>query len=547
MRPGSHVVFDLRIALIATDCLSNAPEATSSINRPKFDLCTSFPPSMLQFAVYDENGPPDRWSIEGAHLIGPDDIPVPGKVRFKDGRIMCEKRGGRAVGLCLLADAGSCGRLMLQTCLLPDRDEPYVLTVELARHRIKTFIAKSEEWQMFDLANDHPAMIEWERARQIFTEAIITVDPVEADRKARQSLEAAIDATERLAMVHAEILLHRRFGTKRASSATLGVRAWPSRNSQPLRDLVGREFDVVMLPIAWREIEVEEGKYNWEPLDRWVQWAKQAGKPIVAGPLLDFSKKAMPDWMYVWQHDYDTCRDMAYDYVERVVQRYRNHVGMWSIASGINTNDNFRFKSEQMFDLARMANLIVRQSRKGARTMIEVAQPFGEHCALANDSMYPLSFLERMVQEGIRVDAIGVQVLCGEDSQGRITRDLMQISTMLDRFYYLEMPIVVSAVSVPSEPPKGDGGWWMARWTPQVQSDWIAKFFPMALSKPFVESIFWGELYDHEKAIIPHGGVISEEGRTKPAMSRLLGLRRRLRKPLGPLAVSSMGEAPMTP
>ena len=47
--------------------------------------------------------------------------------------------------------------------------------------------------------------------------------------------------------------------------------------------------------------------------------------------------------MYVWQHDYSTLRDLAYEHVERIVQRYKSVVGMWNIAAGINVNDNFQF------------------------------------------------------------------------------------------------------------------------------------------------------------------------------------------------------------
>ena len=106
------------------------------------------------------------------------------------------------------------GDLMLQTCLLPDRPEPYILAVELARHRIKMFIAKSEEWQMFDLSAEHPAMQLWEEARQLFTRSLTTHDPVKADGYARRSLKRSVDASERLALAHAEILLHRRYGQR---------------------------------------------------------------------------------------------------------------------------------------------------------------------------------------------------------------------------------------------------------------------------------------------------------------------------------------------
>lgn len=517
---------------------------------------------MLRFAVYDEmmegggaaNGeasPVGHWSIEGAYLIGADDQPVAGKVIYEDGCIVCQKRGSRAAGLSLMYDAGSMGRLMLQTTLLPDREKPYVLTVELARHRIKMFIAKSEEWHMFDLSDGHPAMQLWEQARQLFSQAVVCDDPHEAERLARKSLEKGIDATERLAMAHAEILLHRRFGNRRASSSTLGVRIAARHNGPQVRDLISRDFDVLAIPLRWRDLEVEEGRYNWEPVDRWMKWAKDNGKPVVAGPLLDFSKDALPKWMYVWQHDYDTCRDLAYDHIERVVQRYYPYVGIWNLASGLHINDNFRFTHEQMIDLVRMASLVVRHMRKGARMMIELPQPFGEYGATNSDSLQPVAFVDRLVQEGIRLDAIGVQLVFGESGQdegfaGRATRDLMQISDMLDRFFLVEIPVILSAMSVPSAPSGGSAaGWWHEPWSPQIQSTWVSRVFAMAMSKPYLESLIWSDLFDHADATGPYAGLISQEGRGKPALQRLVGIRKRLRKPLGPLKLPSraVGEA----
>ncbi len=516
---------------------------------------------MLRFAVYDDSSdggsvlkaqqtPGDapkgdsesEWVPLNAYLVGPDDLPTPGKITAVDGLISCQKRGGRAVGLCVMYEVGSMGRLMLQTCLLPDREAPYVLSVELARHRIKMFITKSEEWQMFDLSDGHPAMKLWEQARQLFSKALICEDPVEADRYARQSLEQGIEATERLAMAHAEILLHRRFATRRASSSTLGVRIAPTQGGTQMRELIARDFDVLVLPLIWRELEVEEGQYNWDPVDRWMKWAKDAGKPIVAGPLLDFSKAALPEWMYVWQHDYDTCRDMAYDHLERVVQRYSPYVGIWNLASGININANFSFTADQMIDLVRMASLVVKQFRKGARLMVELTQPFGEYGATRTDSLQPLAFVDRLTQGGVRLDALGVQLMFGRRDDGRATRDLMQISNMLDRFFLTELPVIVSAMSVPSALSEAEGGWWHEQWTPQVQSSWVSRVFALAMSKPYLESMFWSDLFDHSRAVNQDAGLISAEGRGKVALQRLVAMRKRLRKPLGPLKLPSKSD-----
>jgi GH35 family endo-1,4-beta-xylanase len=494
---------------------------------------------MLRFSVYDENGPATDWPLVNAYMIGPGEVPVGGRVSFKDGRIVCRPKGSQASALCLQHDAGPMGRIMVQTCLLPQRDRPYDLAIELARHRIKMFIAKSEEWQMFDLDAEHPAIRRWEKARELFSKAVNSSDPVESRRAARQSLVTGVEATERLAMAHAEILLHWRFGTRPASSKTLGVRVHPGRSSEALRQIIKRDFDLLVLPLRWNELEVEEGQYNWKPLDTWVAWAQREQIPVVLGPLLDFSKAALPKWMYVWQHDYGTCRDLVYEHVEKVVHRYWRSVSIWNVAAGLNANDNFQFTPEQMLDLARMANLIARQARPGTRTMIEVAQPFGEHCAFKPKSMPPLTFVDRVIAEGIRIDCVGVQALFGMAAAGRSTRDLMQLSDVLDHFALLEIPVVISAFGVPDEPVDPNGGWWREPWTPRQQSRWMSRVFAMVMSKPFIETLVWTDLYDHPGAELPSGGLVSAAGRVKPVLARLVSTRKRLRKPLGPMKTKS--------
>jgi GH35 family endo-1,4-beta-xylanase len=490
---------------------------------------------MLRFSVQDSGDALKDWSPVGAHLIGPDDVAVEGKISFKHHVISCRKRSSRAAGLSVQYDTGRMGSLMLQTCLLPDREEPYILSVELARHRIKMFIAKSEEWQMFDLSAGHPAMRHWEKARALLTDALTTPDAAAADAAAREALCQAVEASERLAMAHAEVLLHRRFATRPAASSTLGVRVGGGAESAYPKPTIAQNFDLIVIPFRWRDVEIEEGKFNWEPIDQWMEWARKEGKPIIAGPLLDFSKEAIPDWMYVWQHDYDTCRDLVYEYMEQVVHRYRAVVGMWILSSGLAVNDNFEFSATQMMDLTRTANLLVRHARKGARTMVELREPFGEYGARKHESLAPLVFVDRMMQEGIKVDALGVQLLFGEHDKGRTTRDLAQISSMLDRFFLCELPILVSAMGVPSETHDAQGGSWHEPWTEDLQARWVARMFAVAMSKPFVESIFWTDLVDFDQAQPMAGGLITHNGVPKSALARLTSMRKRLRKPLGPL------------
>jgi len=488
---------------------------------------------MLSFQVFDEMGPAHEFPLVLAHMLGRDDIAIRSEITFRDGVVRCRRRGPEAAALCLLHDAGQMGRLMLQTCLLPDRDQPYVLSLELARHRIKQFIAKSEEWQMFELGAEHPAMREWERARESFTLAANETDPVAADRHARGSLVCAIEATERLARAHAQILLHRRFGTRAASSTTLGLGVWAGAPEEPIREVLQREADVVTIPLRWRELERSEGKYDWTATDRWMAWAAERKKPIIAGPLLDFSPEALPSWMHVWQNDFDTTRAMAYDHMAKVVDRYRSVVNIWNLAAGINVNDHFQFAPDQMLNLVRTAVVLVRQARRGARTMVELTQPFGEHAAFRRDSVSPLIWVDRLVQEGLRLDAIGVRLQFGVSSAGRATRDLFQISDMLDRLVHFDLPVMVTGVGVPSETIDPNGGHWHDSWTPQRQAEWIAQVFPVALSKPFVEAFIWGDIADHAGQDVASSGLLTERCEVRPAFVKVTGMRRRLRKPIG--------------
>jgi GH35 family endo-1,4-beta-xylanase len=296
---------------------------------------------------------------------------------------------------------------------------------------------------------------------------------------------------------------------------------------------------------VWREVEAQEGKQDWGQLDRWMDWASKQGKPVIAGPLLDFSKRAMPDWMAVWQNDYDTTRDLAYDHMERVVTRYRSAVGMWSVGSALNTNDNFAFTQDQMIDLVRMGALLIKQQHRGAKVMIELAQPWSEHCTYNRDSVHALAFIERLVQEGIRLDAVGVQIQFGVRSGGRATRDLMQISAMLDRFFLLELPILISTLGAPSASIDPTGGKWQEAWSNEQQAKWISRVFAIAMSKPFVESIFWNDLFDHAGQELPTGGLISDTGQPKASLQKLIGLRRVLRKPLGALKLPTRAGTPI--
>ena len=117
---------------------------------------TMSPSPMLRFVSYDAEGGADTAPLRNVVLYDKDEVVVGGEVRLKDGMIRCERTGRAAMGLGLLYDVGEPGDLGLRTCLLEQREKPYVLAVELARHRIAMFVHKAEEWMMVELDEAHP-------------------------------------------------------------------------------------------------------------------------------------------------------------------------------------------------------------------------------------------------------------------------------------------------------------------------------------------------------------------------------------------------------
>lgn len=494
---------------------------------------------MLKFQVFENGQLAKDFPMRNVHLVGADDIGVRSHIRFEDGFIIIDKSSVGPAALALQVNLEEVGELMLQTCLLPERPEPYNLSLELARHRLMKTIAKQEDWAMFDLAEDHPATRRIALAKRKFIEALNSDHPAEIDRLGRQSLVTAIDASEELALAHADNMLSRRRQNGALARNIFGCGIHLAQSTDRVANTLLANFDYLRVPTPWRQLEPEEQEYNWSMLDAWCEWAFRNRLPIVAGPIVSFHPSVVPDWLYIWEHDYDTVRDLLYEHIERVVTRYRSVVTLWNVVSGIHVNNHFTFSFEQLMDLTRMAIMLVKKVHPTGRTLIEITHPFGEYYANNQRSIPPIMYAEMVLQAGVPFDGFGLKLLMGQASEGQWTRDLMSVSALLDRFNGLGKPVHVTAVAVPSEQlqpsegksnGEGDPGYWRKPWSPVVQGHWLEAFYHVCLSKPFVESVAWANLTDYEGAELPAGGLINEELKPKTAFRRLVGFRKMLQE-----------------
>lgn len=565
---------------------------------------------MFSFAVFDASGlPRASFELRGEHLIANTDLPTPGRIRFESGLIRCEKDDPEAAGLALQVEVPApdrvtggtgianlptpsqgLGVLALRTCFLPRREEPYLLSLELARHRIMLILNKLEEWGLFELAPDHPVMQQVETARVKFSEALVA-DRISgvganagapsprawADRLAWSSLAIAIDASEKLSLLIAERTLPLRQsgvlfdqavarytklvgdppsspgvvvvpgsgGATVGGVAQIGVVAHPATFAEPLHK-VAASLDFVHVPTRWSDLEPAEGKLSFTGTDRWIEWGIRTAKlPVSAGPIIDLRAACLPEWAYIWENDYETLRDMMIEHIKQVVTRYRRTVNRWVVCSGLHVNSNVKLTYEQIMDLTKVCVLLTRKLHPAAKVLIEVQEPWGEYFAADRNSLPPTFYAESVLNSGLSIDGLALRLQMGGRASGQSTRDLMAISTLIDRYAAMDRALHVTALGAPASPPAGPAprpsddeddlspqseramspGFWRAAWSESLQAEWLSCVLAVVASKPSVQSIAWQMLADDPPgprvSEMHAGGLVTLNGASRAAAARL--------------------------
>ena len=469
--------------------------------------------------------------------MGPESVPIAGEIVFTNGLLVVNRADDHAIGVGLMWDAGPLGSFYLETTRLQHREEPYILNLELARARLMKIIQKREDWNLFDFPRIERLQQLFQDAQSLLVEALSRQDnPAEASVYADQALEAALDMSEQLATFHADLLLNRRRASGPYVRHMFGCRVDPTIQNEKYREIVLNSFDYVVLPMPWKLIQPNEQDFNTQQLDEWVELLSRKRIPIIAGPLLHLREQDVPDWMYIWENDFDTMRDLCLEYVQKVVYRYRKAVSVWNVVSGLGSSTLFPMSFEQCIEFTRLLVAQVKNVMPGARTLVSIAQPFGEHLQRSTTGAPPLLYAEMISQSGINFEGFGIELELGVPVPGMYTRDLFQYSCLLDRFSAFGKPVFITALGVPSRATadpadRSEGkldpsqaGRWLRPWDPQLQSEWLESFYKLAFSKPFVESIAWANVADVNHTL-PGGGLLDDMLQTKPSYQKLQDIR----------------------
>jgi hypothetical protein len=469
--------------------------------------------------------------VEQAYLSGFDRVPWQVRVRHGNGELLLERPASDSGNLHIPWRVEGYGQVMLSTATLMERPQAYHLPLELARGKLGQLRNQLAEWQMVGL--EVPARVQDKLAEALgyFAQAAVIDHASERSvRLADEAVRHALNAADSLVACYTEqVIAVRRRATPKLPTL-LGVDLGPVPLAQTAADRVVQAFNAAAVPLAWRRVEATEGHYDWEAIDRQVQWCRAEGLRVALGPILQFDRSSFPDWLALYDDDVDSLFSLATEFVKTAVLRYRGQVDLWQSAGRINSAERISLPEEVRVRLA--ARTIELCRRLDAKTPVVVSfdQPWAEYLSRHEMEYPPLHSADTLVRADLGLTGLALEINVGYHPGGTLLRDLLEFSRQLDYWSLLGVPLFVTVCAPSSiEPDRmatrrtGIPG---TMWTPKAQALWVARYLPLLLAKPYLHGVFWGQLHDAQPHEFPHGGLFDAKGQPKPALRQLAAIRK---------------------
>lgn len=478
----------------------------------------------MEFQLFKNGKPLKKLSLAGAYLFGADMIPLRrvDKIVFKNGVLKCQKQSHDSAGLSLLWPIEGNGQLLLNTTRLPEREEPYNLNLELARARLMQITLKREDWALFDPIDELDVMAQ--EVQDLFIEAIQHIStPAKASVFADEALKKGVEFSEKLTAKHAEQFLAVRLHNKALGRHSLGCEIDTALiDNEKYRKWLLEMFGFITIPVNWATIETEKGEYDFELMDKCVQSLVGRRLAMCAGPLLKFTPPHIPQWLLDEKPDFEKIREYAYEFVSRIVSRYKKFIHVWRVISGMNAMNCFGFNFEQVIEMTRTATLAAKSADAKSCKVVELIYPWGEYYAHDKMTVPPLAYVDMVIQSGINFDAFGLQFHFGKDEPGGHIRDMMQISSRLDCFAMSPKPVHITGVSIPDAHGQDDrschkAGSWRKEWDQDLQARWLEEFYKLSLARSYVNTVTYSCLADHRNSPMSGCGLLTEKLSPKKA------------------------------
>lgn len=477
----------------------------------------------------------DDWpEVYRAYVTGFDQHVFPTRVEI-DGEVMtCRRPHSDSGKLHVAYPVEGYGRPVLSTSSLPENEEPYLLPLELARGKISQLRDQSATWELARMSIPAEYRDAERRAFKLFSQATACQqDTQKSSELSHAALREACTATEILLQAYTRQRLMVSQHAPSSPPASLGCMLAQLPEARQTRELFRSCFQAIAIPIAWKQIEPQEGVYHWEALDELVEFATDERMIIRGGPLVSFAAGGLPDWLARWEHDVLNMQSFLCDYVETAISRYQGRIRLWEVSAYGNSGGALALSEENRLGLVARTLEAATKNDDDAQLFIRIDQPWGDYQARGQHRLSPFQFVDAIVRSNLGLAGVNLEINIGYRPQGCSSRDLLGFSRLIDHWSMLGIQLHVTLAFPSSDEPDphadGElevaGSVWQEPCSQQVQAQWIATYVPLLMAKPAVTGVYWTHFSDGQPHRLPFAGLAHADGTLKPGLEVLRKLR----------------------
>jgi hypothetical protein len=469
-----------------------------------------------------------------AYVTGLDRTPGRVGVELRNGLMTCIRDTTESGRLFVPWPIEGHGSPIVGTATLSERPAPYVLAVELARGKLNDLRNQLADWLQMGLRSTPELERALDEARRAFIRAATSSNQPEASlAAARDAIRMASDAGDLLIEAYTNQVFHSRLATTSRLPTHLGCVLDGDRQGIPSALEWTRTFNAAQAGTSWRQVAPSEGQYRWEMLDAQLAWCRRNRLAIEAGPLIEFRKGALPDWLWLWEGDAETIGGLMADYVRQAVSRYKGKVPLWHVVHRAGGGEMLGLSEEDQVRIAARAVQVAHQADPTAQVTIGVDRPWAEWMGSSHFQLGPLHLCDYLLRADLGISGITLEIAPGYSPPGSHIRDLFEFSRLLDLYSLLNVPLHLWLVM-----PSGDGpdpeaepgirvesAQWPSPPDEAMQANWGARWIALAIAKPFVRTVTWLQAGDGMPHTYPHGGLIRADQVAKPLVPWLQSVR----------------------
>jgi len=491
----------------------------------------------IRFCLHDRNRIAPS-GLQRIYIAGMEEIPWSTRASWSGDLLVVERSNSDSGNVYVPWKVDGHGIRILNSATLMERERPYQLEVELARGLIQRIRNRLFMWglQGFEVSAEGKDQLQ-AATREFALAATSQEELAEAAVAANRAIALALTVSEQLVADYARQAIAVRNRQNRITTL-LGVTLGDQTPRVALRRQLADACNIVQLPVSWRAIEGQEGKRDWQATDTQLAWAQKAGIKVAAGPLLRMDDLGMPDWMVLWEGDFDNLAQQLLEHVKAVVTRYAGRVHLWHVSSRVNTGKLLGLEEEQRLHLVAQALNVVRQIDPRTPTVVSFDQPWAEYLGHQEEDLAPLHYADALVRADLGISGFGLDINAGYFPSGSGQRATFELGRLLDQWSTWGLPLMlnlstasaatadplaksIGEIELACQPERTEG-----TQASDPQREWSASVLPLLLARNTVQVILWNQLDDSQSHEFPHAGLFDAQQQAKPTLALMRDLRK---------------------